>query len=69
MAKRGDECFFSALVKLGILPEVLANRIQYHKDFAAAAREHGHDQLATTIATSPRYNRIVKPGFYSSHLS
>ena len=55
MAKSGDECFFTALGKLGILPAVLANRSQYYKDFAVTAREHGHNQLATTLATSPRY--------------
>ncbi|CAB4024411.1 Hypothetical predicted protein, partial [Paramuricea clavata] len=54
MAKGGDEDFFSALKKLGILAEVLANRSEYYKDFAITAKEHGHNELAEMLAVSPR---------------
>ena len=54
MAKRGNRHFFSALIKFGIMGEVLENRCEYFNDFATTAREHGHRELAETIATSSR---------------
>ena len=57
MAKRGDEHFFSALIKLGILADVLAYRSEYYKDVDVTAREHGHNELAEMIAMSSRYIR------------
>jgi hypothetical protein len=65
MAKRGDEDFFNALIKLGILAEVLANRSEYYKDFAETASEHGHNELAKTIAMFSRYRRTQSSIFVS----
>jgi hypothetical protein len=54
MAKTGDKDFFRALIKLGILADVLANPSEYFKSFAVTAREHGHSELAELIAMSSR---------------
>jgi hypothetical protein len=58
MAKGGDEHFFSALIKLGILADVFAYRSEYYKDVDVTAREHGHIELADMIAMPSRYIRI-----------
>ena len=55
MARRGDEHFFSALIKFGIMGKVLENRCEYFKDYAITAQEHGHSELAETITTYSRY--------------
>jgi hypothetical protein len=55
MAKGGDEHFFRALIKLGILLDVFACRSEYYKNVAVTAREHGHNELAEMIAVSSRY--------------
>ena len=59
MAKKGDEHFFSALMKLGIIREILKKGSGYCKDIALTARKHGHNELAEIIATSSRYIRIT----------
>ena len=51
MAKRGDEPFFWALNKLGVMGKVLEKRCE---ELAKTAREHGHCDFAVTIETSPR---------------
>ena len=68
MAKGGDEDFFSALKKLGILAEVLVNRSEYYKDFAVTAKEHDHNELAEMITVSPRYIRIQAVLYYFGFL-
>jgi hypothetical protein len=55
-AKEGDEHFFGALIKLGVLGDVLKIPSDYYKDFAATALENGHKELAERITTSSRYS-------------
>ena len=59
MAKRGDEHFFRALNRLGLMRKVLENRCKYFEDVATTARHHGHCELATAIETSMRYNATL----------
>ena len=59
MAKIGDKHFFRALSKLGIMASVLKSPSKYFKDFGVTAREHGHVELAETIAKSSRYIHVI----------
>ena len=57
MAERGDEHCFWALNKLGVIGKVLEKRCD---DLAKTAREHGHTEIAVTIKTSLRYERLYR---------
>lgn len=53
-ANRGTECFFNALLKLGVIEEVLQVSDDCYQDFAITAREHGHENLAEKIVQLTR---------------
>ncbi len=55
MAKRGNVHFFRALIKLGIMRNVLENSSEYYEDFAETASKYGSNELAEIISMSSRY--------------